>query len=58
MVGTHFKVLVFLTITLNVSACAHHTVVVKCDGKLEPINVPEPKSAETKRDPSQALRTP
>jgi hypothetical protein len=58
MVGTQFKVLVLLTITLYVSACAHHTVVVKCDGKLEPINVPEPKSAEIKPDPSKAPHPP
>ena len=58
MVGTKFKVLVLLTTAFYMGGCAHHTVVVKCDGKLVPINVPEPKSAETKPDPSKVPHAP
>jgi hypothetical protein len=58
MVATNFKVLVLLMAAFYMGACAHHTVVVKCDGKLEPINVPAPKSAEAKPDPSKAAHTP
>ena len=58
MVGTQFKVLVLLTTAFSMGGCAHNTIVVKCDGKLEPINVPEPKSAETKPDPSKVPPAP
>jgi hypothetical protein len=36
-----------LSATLAVGACAHHPIVVKCDGKLQPINLPHPKAPET-----------
>ena len=58
MVATKLKVIALLTSTLYMSACAHHPVTVKCDGKLEPINLPEPKSAGIKPDPTKAPHAP
>jgi hypothetical protein len=49
MVGS-LKVFLALSATFTIAACAHHTAVVKCDGKLEPINLPEPKNTGTKPD--------
>jgi hypothetical protein len=49
MVG-RFRVFVVLSATLSIAACAHHTVVVKCDGKLVPINLPDAKNTGTKPD--------
>jgi hypothetical protein len=40
-----FKAGALFSVALAVTACAHHSIVVKCDGKLEPINLPEAKAA-------------
>lgn len=45
---TAFKVIALFGITLTVGACAHHSVIVKCDGKLVPINVPQAKTVDLK----------
>ena len=45
---TVFKAVTLLVVSFSIGACAHHRVVVKCDGKLEPINLPESKAAATK----------
>jgi len=37
-----------IAVALALNACAHHPIAVKCDGKLEPINLPEAKAAATK----------
>jgi hypothetical protein len=58
MVGTQFKVWVLLTAAFCMGACAHHTVVVKCDGKLDPINLPEPKNSGTKPDATALPHSP
>jgi len=34
------KVVALLGLTLGLNACAHHPSRVKCDGPLQPINVP------------------
>jgi hypothetical protein len=38
------------SVALAVSGCAHQ-IVVKCDGKLVPINAPAPKAANSKPSP-------
>jgi hypothetical protein len=47
MMSTAFKWIAPLGVTLAITACAH-SIVVKCDGKLEPINLPEGKAADRK----------
>lgn len=51
--STTFKSIVLIGVTLAITACAHSNVV-KCDGKLEPINLPEAKAAEVKSAPAPA----
>ena len=51
--STSFKSIVLIGITLTITACAH-SIVVKCDGKLEPINLPEAKPADMKGAPPPA----
>jgi hypothetical protein len=46
MVTSLHRVLVLLMVVLAMTGCAHHSVVVRCDGKLEPINLPQPKAAD------------
>lgn len=48
------KALLLLMAVLGTTGCAHHSIVVKCDGKLEPINLPEAKAADTKAAPPLA----
>jgi hypothetical protein len=45
---TVLKAAAVIAVALALGACAHHPIVVKCDGKLEPINLPEAKAAATK----------
>jgi len=45
---TVFKAVTLLVVAFAIGACAHHSIVVKCDGKLQPINVPEAKATATK----------
>ena len=40
------RVLALLMVVLVMTGCAHHSVVVRCDGKLEPVNLPQPKAAD------------
>jgi hypothetical protein len=46
MVTSLHRALVLLVVVFAIAGCAHHSVVVKCDGKLEPINVPQPRAAD------------
>ena len=48
MVTSLHRVVMLLMVVLPVTGCAHHSVVVKCDGKLEPINLPQPMAADMK----------
>jgi hypothetical protein len=41
-------------ILFSIGGCAHHTVQVKCDGPLRPINQPAPKEAPS--TPAAATR--
>jgi hypothetical protein len=34
------KVVALFSLTLGLNACAHHPSRVKCDGPLQPINLP------------------
>jgi hypothetical protein len=45
---TMFKAVTLFAVAFAIGACAHHSIVVKCDGKLEPINLPEAKAVTTK----------
>jgi hypothetical protein len=45
---TVFKAVTLFVVAFAIGACAHHSIVVKCDGKLEPINLPEAKAATIK----------
>jgi hypothetical protein len=57
MMSTTFKSIVLLGVTLAMTACAH-SIAVKCDGKLEPINLPEAKRADIKSTRPQAFPAP
>lgn len=46
MVTSLHRVLVLLMVVFAIPGCAHHSVVVRCDGKLDPINLPRPKAAD------------
>ena len=45
---TVFKAVTLFVVAFAIGACAHHSIVVKCDGKLQPINLPEAKVTATK----------
>jgi hypothetical protein len=40
------KPLVVLFVTVALSGCASHGNVVRCDGRLKPINMPVPRTAQ------------
>jgi hypothetical protein len=51
MFGRALKAAALIVLTLALVACASHTVRVKCDGPLRPINVPALKQAGASSDP-------
>ena len=58
MFTTAIKVAAIVGLTLAVGACASHTVRVKCDGPLRPINALAPRQAGTASDAGSVAAAP
>lgn len=47
MCGTAMRVIVVTYVIVALSGCASHGDLVRCDGRLEPINTPMPRATQT-----------